>query len=187
MTYRIGQVVPYIKPRGLTGAALDKPRWHAIKVQPGREAHARDMLIRHGIHAQYPVEERHYRQKGKRVSRKYPSITQIVYAQFKAVPNWDVMRQRKIITGVHSIGDRPIDLPYDIVADVMGLPTVAEQLERARQELLRVREGDKATLLDGPLAGFMVDVRRVAAGRVWFETITGLRGSAPVDKVAKEG
>ena len=67
----------------------------------------------------------------------------------------------------------------------MGLPTVAEELERARRELLEPKAGHKARIEDGPLSGFMVDVRRTASGRVWFETMTGIKGSADAKSMVR--
>lgn len=186
MTYHIGQIIPYTPPRGLTGPELDKPVWHALIVPPGREAATRDMLGLNGIHAQYPVREKRYHVRGKGITRKLPVITQVVYAQFKAAPQWDILKRRRLITGVYGYGDRPIAIPYDVVRAVMGLPTVAEELEQARRDMLRVREGDKAEIAEGPLAGFVVDVTKVSGGRAWFETMTGLRAEASLSSLVRK-
>jgi len=186
MTYHIGQRFQYIAPRGFTGADLPKPVWHALTVQPGREASTRDMLANHGIHAQFPVDRRTRFRRGKKVVTAHPVVTRVVYAQFKAEPQWDVLKQRRLITGVYSRGSWPIEIPYDIIRAVMGLPTVAEELEAARQEMLRVREGDKAEITAGPLSGFMVDIQRVAHGRAWFTTLAGLKGEARVQDLERK-
>lgn len=186
MTYHIGQVMPYTAPRGFTGAELPKPVWHALTVPPGREAATRDMLGHHGIHAQYPVRETKHFRRGKKIVRKLPVVTQVVYAQFRGAPQWDVLKSRRLITGVYSSNGTPISIPYDVVRAVMGLPTVAEELEEARREMARVRQGDKAEITRGPLAGFLVDVERVAHGRAWFSTIAGLKGEAQVQDLERK-
>ena len=181
----IGQVLPYEPPRDIIGADLPEPAWYALTVPPQREAAARDMLTLRGVHAQFPVREVTHAKRGKKIVRKLPIISRVVYAQFKAAPQWDVLKARKLITGVYGYDDQPMKIPYDVVRAVMGLPTVAEELEAARRELLRVREGDKAEICDGPLSGFVVDIRKVSHGRVWFETLTGIKGEADVSGVIR--
>lgn len=186
MQYRIGQIVPLERKRGLTGERLEKPEWYALTVPGGKEAAARDMLRANGIHAQYPVREVKYRQRGKAITRKLPIITRVIYAQFKHAPQWDVLKERRLITGVYGHGETPLVIPYNVVRAVMGLPTVEEELEAARRELLRVREGDKAEILGGPLDGFVVDVDRVADGTVWFTTVAGIKGTADVETLERK-
>lgn len=186
MQYRKGQVVPFEYKRGLTGAPLPRPVWYALTVPGGKEAAARDMLGLRGIHAQFPTREVKYRQRGKQIVRKFPIITRVIYAQFHDAPNWDVLKQRRLITGVYGYGDRPMPIPYDVVRAVMGLPTVQEELEAARREMLRVRDGDKATISSGPLAGFVVNVDEVKDGIAWFETMTGIKGSAKVNTLERQ-
>ena len=186
MTYQIGQIVPHTKPRGLTGHNIGGPVWFALTVPGGKENAARGMLEANGIHAQYPTREVRHRQRGKQIVRKLPIITRVIYAQFHHQPQWDVMKGRRMITGVYSRDGWPIEIPYDVVRSVMGLPTIAEELEQARREMLRPREGGNARVVDGPLAGFLVDVRRVSHGRVWFETVTGIKGDADMSNLVRD-
>ena len=185
MEYRIGQIVPHIRPRGITGAPLGKPVWHALVVPPGKEGAARAMLEVHGVHAQYPTREVKHKRRGKQIVRKLPVITQVVYAQFKHAPQWDVLKRRRIITGVYGRGDWPIEIPYGVVRAVMGLPTVAEELARQRAEMARVREGDRATILTGPLEGMVVDIEKVEHGRAWFSSLTGVKGETSTDRLER--
>lgn len=176
--FYIGQILPYEKPRGITHGPEIKPVWYGLTVPPQKEKAARMMLEANGVHAEYPTREvRHFR-RGKAVVRKLPVVSRVVYAQFRQPPQWDVLKERKLITGVYG-GSRPYAVPYDVVRAVMGLPTVAEELEAARREMLKVREGDEARICDGPLADFIVNVTSVKHGRVWFETMTGIKGDAP--------
>jgi len=183
--YRKGQIVPLDYPRGIIGEPLEKPTWFALNVPPQREHIARAALKAKGIHACYPERESTWTVRGKHVTRKYPVVSQIVYAKFKHQPHWDVLKHRRIITGVVSWGTVPIAIPKDTIRAVMGLPTEAERLEQARRELLMVREAEQAVLTDGPFAGAVVDVRTIRGGIAWFETLTGIKGSAKIDKMQR--
>jgi transcription antitermination factor NusG len=185
MQYKIGQMVPLDYQRGITGAELAKPTWYALTVPGGKEAVARDMLEAKGIHAQFPVRDVKYSQRGKRIVRKLPIITRVIYAQFRHQPQWDVLKARRLITGVYGYGDRPLAIDYNIIRAIMGMPTVEEELQQARRELLRVREGDTATIGQGPLTGFVVNIDKVAGGMAWFTTLAGIKGSAATDTLER--
>ena len=176
-TYRIGQEIPPSGARDIIGRAMP-PAWYALTVRAGRESIARATLAAKGVHACYPSREASWRVRGRTMRRQYPVITGVVYAKFTAEPQWDVLKYRRIVTGVYGHDGWPIAIPGDVIRIVMGLPTVAEELEAARMEMLRVRPGDRATIMAGPLAGMVVDVSRVDHGRVWWETLTGVRGEA---------
>lgn len=186
MTYQVGQILPLDRTRGMTGEKLPKPVWHALTVPPGREAQAALMLQENDIHASYPTRESRSRQWGKIVTRTLPVITQVIYAQFREAPNWDVIRRRRLITGVYSVGNQPIAIPYPVIRQIQGLDVALEALERAKEDMLRIRAGDSAEIMEGPLAGFTVDVTRVAGGRAWFQTVTGIKGSANVGDMRKD-
>lgn len=177
MTYQIGQKMPYIAPRGLTGEELEKSRWHALRVAPGQEKAKAEMLKAEGIHAFFPTEERQRWRHGQKIVREHPTVTQIVYAKFRQVPHWDVLRERRIITGVFCNGGRPIILPGEVIRSIQGLPTRAELLRQAKAEMLALRPGDRAELIDGPLAGIVVEVETVRDRRVWWAGLFG-RGSS---------
>ena len=182
---KIGDRVPFTASRSITGTALPSPVWHALVVPPGKENAASKMLGENGVHAIYPTRESRYRSRGKAIVRKLPIITRVVYARFNAEPQWDVMKARRLITGVYSHGDRPIAIPYPVIRAIEGLPVHLAQLEAAQEAMLRVTEGDRAEIVGGPMSGFCVDVTRVADGRVWFSTVAGVRGEVSVAKVKK--
>lgn len=187
MTYHMGQQVPFDYSRTIVGEALKRPAWYALKVPPMKESTVRQYLKARGIHSCYPERETSWQVKGRHFSRKLPVITQIVYVKFDREPQWDVMKARRLITGVFSRGAEPIRLHGDIIRAVMGLPTEAERLEAARLELLRPRVNEKARLKEGPLADFLVDVESVNddLGKVWWKTITGMKGETTLDKIER--
>lgn len=173
---KIGDAVPVTAVRGVTGQELDSPRWHALQVIPGRERASREMLRAYGVYSFFPIEERTRIRHGKRIITEHAQVTQIIYARFKHQPQWDVMKDRKIITGVFCVGTCPIDLPGDVIRAVQGLPTRAEELQAAKDALMRIGEGDSAEVLDGPMAGLVVDVTRISGDKVWWQTLAGIKG-----------
>lgn len=185
MTYHIGQKTPLEGRYNITGGKLDSPVWYAMLVPPQKEHAARNMLRAKGIHAVYPENEVSYSVRGRKVSRKLPVVTRIVYAKFTHAPQWHALKARRLITGVFSWGDRPIPIPSDVIRAIMGLPTEAERLEEARREMLRVKDGDRARLIGGPLDGLVVNISEVKEGRAWFDTLTGVKGSAEVGKMER--
>ena len=185
--YIVGMVLPYIKPRGILGAALPFPVWHALQVPPQREAIVRNVLQAVGLRACYPVETRHRWKAGKRIETDHPMVSRIVYCKFHRQPQWDVLKDRRIITGVVSHDDRPIALPPDTIRSVMGLPTTAERMAAARAEAARIRQGDRALLKAGPFAGIVVDVLAVNAARVAWATPWGKGETLAGDMVRVTG
>ena len=180
----IGDAVELPPQRGIIGQAIT-PVWHVLEVAPQKERAARERLKAVDQFAFFPSEEKVWFVRGKRFEREQPMITRMVYARFTCAPQWDILKERRIITGVFSINGIPIVIPPDIIRRVQGLPTDAERLAAAKAELLRIREGDRAELTDGPFAGHVVDVFSVAHGRVWWETITGVKGSSDQAKMKR--
>ena len=177
--WKIGDAWPFESCRGLTGRPI-RPVWHALVVPPQNEAKVAHRLTRAGVEVQYPVDTTIRHIAGKRREYTRPTISQIIYARFNFAPQWDVMRDRRVISGVFSRGETPIELTEDDVAKIMGLPTEAERLAQERADAMRPRVGEKAEIITGPLSGFFVDVTRVRAGRVWFDMVGGLgKGEVP--------
>lgn len=189
---KVGDMVPLDYRRGITGHKLEKPVWHPLRVMPGKEIAATGILKRHhGVEAFVPTEDRERTVRGQRITRTFPQITQIIYAKFRYAPHWDVMRDRRIITGVFCIGGRPIELTSDTIRIVRGLPTKAEELAAAKEALLRVNAGDRVRLVAGPFEGMEVDVTQAADRRVWWAVTLAnglpLKGEVSRDDVSKIG
>lgn len=180
--YFIGQTLPPAEQRrGITWGPEIPPTWYALIVPPQKELATRKFLRAHDIYAFFPSQTVTRHVAGKRYDREKPIVTQHVYAQFRQAPQWDVMKERRrLITGVFAIGGRPIEIPRDIIRHLQGLTVEAEKLREARAEMMRVRAGDQATITDGPLAGFIVNVEDVKGGEAWFSFLTGGRGRASI-------
>ena len=181
--YTIGQVVPYERPRGVVSDTLCTPRWHALRVPAGQEAAKTAILRRAGVFTQFPKEKRTRFRSGKKIVTEHATVTQLIYARFVRQPQWDVLRDRRIITGVICHEARPVDIPPDIIRQVMGLPTRAEQIAEAnrqmQEQLFHVEAGDRAEILDGPLAGLVVEISNIQDGRIWWAPVGGgIKGEA---------
>lgn len=185
LNLEIGDPWPFASSRGITGELLSSPVWHALITAPQREAMTAAQLGNAQTEVRYPVVEKVRHQNGTKRVLEVPVIPRIIYARFRYEPMWDVMKGRRVIAGVFCRDGQPIYLTDDDVAKVMGLPTEAERLEAERIEAARPRPGEQARITDGPLRGFFVDVDRVAFGRVWYSTITGLRGDISESKIER--
>lgn len=171
---KIGDAWPFRSVRGLTGRPMRNPAWFALIVPPQREAKAKHRLEGGGIEVTYPTVEKTRHIRGRAQKYVHPMISQIIYAKFSYVPNWDVLRDRKIISGVFSLSGEPLKLSEDDIAAVLGLPTEADRIEAERVGAETPRAGERAEIIAGPFEGFFVDVREVRAGRVWYEYIGDL-------------
>jgi len=182
-SYTIGQVVPYHKPRGVVSDIPCAPRWNALRVPPGQEAAKTAMLRSAGVFAMFPKEERTRFKNGKKIVTEHATVTQLIYARFTHEPQWDVMKDRRIIAGVICHNARPVNIHPDIIRQVQGLPTEAERIAEAKRQmqeaLYRVEPGDKAEILEGPLAGLVVEISAVQGKRIWWMPVGGgIKGEA---------
>lgn len=181
MTYQIGQIIPAREfALSLTGAPLARSVWHIIRVPSGRERWAQGKLTNEGQHSCYPTEERSRRQGGKRITYRAAACPGYLMVKFDRRPRWHAMRDRGVILGMvcreTPWGPVPYAATEDDVRVFMGLPTTAEEIEAARREALRVREGDRARVVTCGLE-MIVMVKHVTHGRVFWESGT-IHGSA---------
>lgn len=188
MSYYKGQILPLDRARGITHGPEIMPVWHALIVPPQKEKAAKEMLKKRGVFAFYPTREKVHFRNGKKITNVLPSISQVVYARFSQAPQWDVMKARRLITGMYAINGSPIVIPPAIIRQVQGLQAAEEELEAAKMELARIKEGDKIRIGVGPFENFCVEVDSTAQGRLWWNLIIGgkrVSGSSSVDQVVK--
>lgn len=175
---KVGDPWPFESARGIVGTPCD-PAWYALITKPQKERETRHKLQNAGCVVRYPTIDKTRHICGRKHIQTVPIIPRIIYAKFKYTPQWDVMRDRRIIVGVFSIEDRPLEIDEDKVNAIMGLPSVVEQerqaardaVERERQARLNFKVGERAMLTEGPFAGFFVDVTRVELGKVFYRFI----------------
>lgn len=185
--YYTGQILPLDTRQGIVGDLLARPVWHAVFVPPNKERTTTEALKAKGCFAFYPKRTAKWFVRGKKIERDFPQITGMIYVRFKFAPHWHIMRDRRLITGVMSVGTRPIAFPSEIIRRVQGLPDREEALRQARERLAEICKGDTAQLADGPLAGHFVQVSDIRAdGTVfWFNDV--LKGQARAGSLIKDG
>lgn len=184
----VGDKIPYVRPIGIVGFRLDVPVWHALTVRPGKETASCRAFKASGNFAFYPEREKSFFIRHKKYTRKYPQITGLIYVKFNRAPNWHIIRERGISTGVMSIGNKPIAFPNAIIRKLQGLPDREDALRKARAELTQVAAGDIAAMTEGPLEGYFVQVDWVAKDGTVFWMHDLFKGqSAPGVLAQKDG
>lgn len=187
---KVGDPWPFESSRGIVGGPCE-PAWYALITRPQKERETRHRLQNAGCVVRYPTIDKTRHINGQKRLYTVPIIPRIIYANFKYQPQWDVMKDRRIIVGVFSEGETPLVLSDEKVAEVMGLPETIIRLEDERIESITPKVGGKAQIMDGPFMGFYVDVTKVQAGRVWYEfafgpgRIKGESGIGSVQRVAE--
>jgi hypothetical protein len=187
MIYQRGQIIPLERKSGIVGEELGTPVWHTVFVPPNKERSTSEALKAKNCYAFYPQRTSRWFVRGKKYERDFPHITGMIYVKFKYMPNWHIMRERRLINGVMSIGSRPIEFPPEIIRNVQGLPARNEALRQAREELAAISRGDTAIMGDGPLLGHYVQISDVKSdGTVfWFNDL--VKGQSEAGTLAKEG
>lgn len=183
--YEIGDTVPIEGKRGIVHGPTIPPVWHPLIVHAQRMRSTRERLRAQNIFAFYPSEEYTRHVRGKAITKERAFVTGWVYAQFRQPPQFDVMKERGIILGVFCIESVPIIIPSDIIKHLQGLTVEAERLRQARAELLKLKVGDKAKVLDGPLAGSCINITDIRGGEAWYDALAGFKGSARLERLEK--
>jgi transcription antitermination factor NusG len=178
---KIGDVLPIEGKWRIVGAPLVEPEWFALRVMGGREAAATERLVRSDIEVAYPTETTVSYRNGKKYKITKAMVPGLIYAKFRHEPMWHNLRDRRIVTGVVCRDNMPISLPPDVIRRILHMPLEADRLTAAKLEMLRIREGDKARILTGPLSGFVVDVRSIKDKRVWWASFFGKGEASIVD------
>ena len=187
MRYVKGGIYPLERTHAILGARLAQPVWHALFVPPNKDKASSEILKANGCFAFYPKREATWYAKGKKYTRTSPQISGMIYAKFTHAPRWHAMRRRGLITGVISVGERPVDIPSEIIRRLQGLKGRAEALAQAKAELLVVTAGDVAKMKEGTFADHFVQVDRVDIdGRIWW-TKGIMRGSSEAGSLVKDG
>jgi transcription antitermination factor NusG len=187
INFRIGDTLPPAQVRGIVSGPDTPPVWHVLIVPAQRERAVREYLRARDIFAFFPSEKHIRHHRGRKIETERPVVTQHVYAQFRQQPQWDVMKRvHRLITGVMCRDGIPVEVKPDIIRHLQGLTVEAERLKQARAEMLRVRPGDKARIIAGPLEGFMVEVQDVRNGEAIINLMMGGRTKASVSSLERD-
>ncbi|MGL6208611.1 MAG: transcription termination/antitermination protein NusG [Paracoccaceae bacterium] len=178
--FRIGDTLPPANPQRITSGPERPPVWHCLIVPAQRENAVRQYLRARDIYAFYPSQATTRHHCGRKLEIERPIISGHVYAQFRNQPQWHVLKARRIIRGIYCRGVTPVAIHPDIIRHLQGLTVEAERLAAARAEMLRVREGDTATIIAGPLAGLVVNVGQITGKEAWLNFPIGGRIKADI-------
>jgi transcription antitermination factor NusG len=138
------------------------PTWLMLKVRSNCEKMTREALKEWGVKSFFPgrLVKRH--RFGRTWTVERAEVTGYVFAKFDCVPLADNMRERlKGFYGFVTCNGVIVTVPRQIIQRLNGLSVEAQELEAARLEMLKVKEGDTARFLKGALAGHTVEVRSI--------------------------
>jgi len=141
---------------------------------------------RKGLYAFYPSQTRTRHIRGRKIDFEVPIIHGHIYVQFRRRPQWHILKARRLISGIYCNGNVPVAIHPDVIRHLQGLTVEAQRLAEARAEMLRVREGDTATIISGALAGLVVDVGPIRGDEVWLNLPTGGRFKASLRSLEKK-
>jgi transcription antitermination factor NusG len=154
---------------------LDVPigdTWVIASVRAQSMGTIRDKLHAHGIYSFFPGRKVQRHRFGRKWTVERAEVPGYLFTKLNRVPNGDVWRER--LAGFYGfVMERGQIVTVDaaIIRRLHGLSVEAQELEEARKDLLRVREGDMARFISGALAGHMVEVKDI--GRVVTALLDG--------------
>lgn len=193
--YSLGAVVPLDYRRKPLAEPIE-PEWYILTTPSMRETAACAWLTRIGAaEAWFPVETR-WRilpRVRRKVSYDVPIAPGYVFVQFDRRPVWDVLFEQSNgrVISVVSMGETPYRVPEDVIAKMAQVPALIEVRRRQEEERLRrerdamkPRVGEKARILEGPLAGMLVYVTGIHRGIVYF-ILGSARGEISEDRVVR--
>ena len=181
-----GKVYTFNPPAEIEIGPEGPPTWHCVIVPPQGESKARAYFRQKGLYAFYPSETRTRHIRGRKVETERPYIPGHLYVQFRKRPQWHILKARRIVSGIFCTGNAPIIIHPDVIRHLQGLTVEAQRLAEARAEMLRVREGDTATIISGALAGLVVDVGPIRGDEVWLNLPIGGRIKASLRSLEKK-
>ena len=138
------------------------PTWLMLKVRSNCEVMTREALKEWGVESFFPGRRVQRHRFGRTWTVERAEVPGYVFAKFTRVPLADNMR--KLLKGFYGFvtcNETIVTVPRKIIQRLHGLSVEAQELEAARREMLRVREGDTARFLTGALAGHTVEVQSI--------------------------
>ena len=180
-----GRTYTFNAPAEVETGPEGPPVWHCVIVPPQGESKARAYFRQKGLFAFYPSETRTRHIRGRKVETERPYIPGHLYIQFRRRPQWHILKARRMVTGIFCTGNVPIVIHPDVIRHLQGLTVEAQRLAEARAEMLRVREGDTATIISGALAGLVVNVGPITGDEVWLNLQFGGKIKASIKSLER--
>lgn len=182
MHYEIGQFVGYVPTEEPLAVPVTPQRWFMLSVTPGRDARVVRRLLDRGICAYSPIVVRYINRRTKQETRK-PHLGKRIERPFLAgmvfVPDFDA--GKPAIRRVDDVGEwltvdegrRASLKPSDMVV-VRGIVAAMNrpfgQRDYAINQMVQV--------VDGPLAGFVGQVKRLDSNSRLTVFVDALRGAS---------
>jgi transcription antitermination factor NusG len=100
--------------------------------------------------------------------------------------SWHVLKARRVISGVMCRSGVPVVIHKDVIKHLQGLTVEAEKLAAARAEMMKVRAGDTAMIIAGPLAGLAVEVGEITGKEAWLQLPFGGKVKASLSSLERQ-
>lgn len=174
MHYRIGQTIPLDGHGKIIGQPLERPEWYIFTTAPQMELPSIAWLCRNGVEDAWCPTETRFRKvprgRRKKVPYEAPVAPGYLFARFEHRPVWHVLRERSKgkITGVVSRDGIPLEIAEDAISQMKHVPARIAAIKAREQERRRLKPGDEADIVAGPLEGWTVEVIRIHAGIAYF-------------------
>lgn len=184
---KIGDVFPPAMPAKIVVGSEHPPVWHCVMVPPQSEAKARAYFRARDVFAFYPswCQKRWDPRRKEYTERERPHIPRHLYVQFRQRPQWHILKTRRVITGIMTQGGLPVAIHPDVIRHLQGLTVEADRLAAAKAEMMRLRPGDTAQIIAGPLAGLAVEVGQIRGDEAWLNLPFAGRIKASIKSLAR--
>lgn len=144
---------------------LDVPiptTWVIASVRAQSMTTIRTKLHAEGIYSFFPGRNVQRHRFGKTWVVERAEVPGYLFTKLHRVPNGDMWRER--LPGFYGFvmeRGRIVTVHPAIIKRLHGLSVEAQELEAARKDMFRVREGDMARFITGALAGHLVEVESI--------------------------
>lgn len=186
MTYHVGMKVPPATPRGLMFDTEIEPTWLIGEVRGGIEYKVRDNFAEFGIRSFFPGRIHVFHRNGRRQDKERATVTGYLFTLLDHLPNVEVMRER--VPGFYRFGTnqgRLLTVSPEKIQELNGMTAEEAALEERRRDAARVRVGDTATILEGALKGYTVDVTSIHNGEAIIALAFGGKVKADLSSLAR--
>lgn len=147
------------------------PRWHALFIRPQREAAAQAWLAFRDVYSFYPVTRHTVTIRGKRKTHERRYLPGYLFAEFAGPVVWHRVFATTLIADTIRMasGTPGILMPEDVEA-IHAMRSRDEDRVATRRLASTIRPGDKAFIKTGALAGQVVEVATINAGKATFRS-----------------
>lgn len=141
---------------------LDHLRWHALRIQPGKELTTARIMENRSVVARYParIVKRRKHNRGKAtVPVAVPSLSGFMFVGFdaaKPVPWWKVMSPH-VVCSVVSVARVPAVLSFAELHRLFASEDFLRHQIAVKRRVIKV--GQSVQIANGPLAGFGAKVQ----------------------------